>query len=168
MKMKIIGSLAVGILIGILIGVLAHHIWIERTSTSRHWCAVKTYLAYIRDPSHAKRDPQSGLSYVNAPSDAPEPHLAALVAAGELQYLDIVLPTVPSTDRAAVQHWMTFCEQHPDDIVYSCGNPSSVFPTKGQQPLHLNIWFPESSQPIVQQLISELQQMGTKEKPTAH
>ena len=169
--MKIISSLAVGILIGVLIGVvigvLTHQIWIERTSTSRHWAAVKDYVAYIRDRSHAKRDPQSGLSYVeNAPSDDPEPHLAALVAAGEIQHLDIILPTVPETNRAAELHWMTFCERHPEDIVYAYGNPSVVaFPAKGQQPLHLNIWFPESSQPVVQQLISELQEMGTTQKP---
>jgi len=167
--MKIISSLAVGILIGVLIGVvigvLTHHIWIERTSTSRHWAAVKDYVAYIRDSSHAQRDSQSGLSYVTAPSDDPEPHLAALVAAGEIQHLDIVLPTVPETNRAAVLHWMTFCEQHPEDIVYTYGNTSLVaFPTKGQQPLHFNIWFPESSQPVVQQLISELQDMGTRQK----
>ena len=163
MKTKIIVSLAAGI----LIGVLGHWIWQARTATARHWRAVEAYVAFMRNPSNTTLDPQSGLSGINPPVDNPEFHLAALVDAGQLQHLDIVLPMVASTNRAAYRHWQEFCERHPKDIVYSDGNPKWVaFPTNGQQPLHLNIWFPKSSQTLVQQLISELQEMGTNEEPT--
>lgn len=163
MKTKIIISLVAGI----LIGVLAHHAWLDRTSTARHWRAVKAYVAYMRDPSNATLDPQSRLPYMDPPLDDPEPHLAALVEADELRHLDIVLPTVPYSNRSATLHWMAFCERHPDDIVYAYGNPSSVaFPTKGEQPIHLNIWFRKSAEAVVQQLIRELEEMGTQEKPT--
>lgn len=162
MKMKIILSVVAGIATGILL----HRTWQARTSTAHHWRAVESYVAYMRDSSDAKPDPQTGLSYMTPPMDDPEPHLAALVAEGELQHLDIVLPTVPYTNRAATRHWMAFCERHPEDIVYAYGNPSAVaFPTKGNQPTHLNIWFPELSESVVQQLISELEAMGTVEEP---
>jgi hypothetical protein len=165
MKTKIIISLAAGI----LIGVLGHKLWQTRTATAGHWRAVKAYVAFMRDPSHAKPDPQPELGYMNPPVDNPEPHLAALVQARQLQHLDIVLPTVPSTNRAAHRHWQEFCERHPQDILYSDANPRWVaFPAKGQQPLHLNIWFPETSQAVVQQLIAELQEIGTKAEPTTH
>jgi hypothetical protein len=62
---------------------------------------------------------------------------------------------------------MRFCERHQEDIVYASGNPSYVaFPTKGEQPLHLNIWFRETAEPVVQQLISELEDLGAGEEPT--
>jgi len=163
MKAKII----ISFLLGGLIGVLAYRIWIGMTSTTAHWRAIESYNAYIHNPSNAKPDPHTGLSYVDPPADDIEPHLAALVAAGELQHLDIVLPTVPYTNRAATRHWMSFCERHSKDIVYALGNPSyTAFPTKGQQPLHLNIWFREASEPVVQQLISELEDMGSGEEST--
>ncbi len=90
MKTKIIISLVVGI----AIGVIAHWAWQDRTATARHWRAVEAYVAYMSDSSNAKPDQQTGLSYTTPPMDDPEPHLAALVAAGELQHLDLVLPTV--------------------------------------------------------------------------
>lgn len=162
--MKIIISLVVGI----AIGVIAHRTWQAQTATARHWRAVRSYVAYMRDPSNAKPDPQTGLSYVTPPMGDPAPHLAALVAADELQHLDIVLPTVLYTNRAATRHWMAFCERHTEDIVYASGNPRWVaFPVKGEQPIHLNIWYPEASQSVVQQLISELEAMGRAGEPTS-
>ena len=153
--------ITIALVVGILLGVFAYRVWHTRTATARHWRAVEEHVAYMRDPSNANADPQSGLSYVDPPMDEPEPHLAALVAAGELQHLDIVLPTVAYSNVAATRHWISFCGSHPDDIVYAFGNPSSVaFPTKGEQCQHLNIWFRERSQSVVQQLISELEAMG--------
>jgi hypothetical protein len=164
MKTKII----IALIVGIAIGVFAQRAWQSRTAVARHWRAVESYVAYMRDPSNAKPDPQTGLSYMTPPMADPEPHLAALVAAGELRHLDIVLPTVAYTNRAATRHWMAFCERHPKDIVYAYGNPSVVaFPTEGSEPIHLNIWYPESSESVVQQLISELEAMGTREEPTS-
>ena len=162
MKTKIMISLA----IGSLIGILGHKLWQTQTATTGHWRAVKAYVAFMRDPSTSEPAPQSGLSYMRPPLDNPEPHLAALVQARQLQHLDIVLPTVSSTNRAALRHWQEFCERHPQDILYADGNPKWVaFPTKGQQPLHLNIWFPETSQAVIQQLIAELQEIGTNAEP---
>lgn len=168
MKSKII----ITFFLGGLTGGLAYHTWLsvsssDATSTKAHWRAIETYNAYIRDPSNAKSDPQTGLSMVE-PVDDIEPHLAALVAAGELRHLDIVLPTVSNTNRAAKRHWMRFCDRHhPEGIVHASGNPSYVaFPTKGKQPLHLNIWYRKTSESVVQQLISELEDLGSGEEPT--
>ena len=162
--MKQILKLTLALLVGVGIGALAYRTWDIRTSTASHWRAVREYREFVLNPKNANPDPQSGLSYVRSPEDEPEPHLAALVAAGELEYLNIVLPTVPYSNRKATQHWMTFCERHLDDIVWSYGNPSYVaFPTKGEQPLHLQIWFPEESTPLIRQLISELENIETRD-----
>ena len=167
MKTKVI----ISFLVGGLTSVLAYHTWLSMTSpsgtsTTDHWRAIESYNAYIRNPSNAKTDQQTGLSHVAIVDDI-EPHLAALVAAGELSHLDIVLPTVSSKNYAATRHWMSFCERHPKDIVHVTGDPRyTAFPTKEEQPLHLNIWFRDTSEPVVQQLISELEEMGSKEEST--
>ena len=160
-------AVIISLVVGVLMGVLAYHTWLAKTATARHWRAVKSYLAYVTDPSNYKLDSQTGFSWADPPKDDIEPHLAALVAAGELQHLDILLPTVPYPNRAAMRYFMEFCKSHPEDIVYYTGNSGyGPFPVKGQQPIHLNIWFPKTSEPVVQQLISELEEMGTGEAST--
>ncbi|MGB2997217.1 MAG: hypothetical protein WBC59_01090 [Phycisphaerae bacterium] len=161
MKTKLLICLAVGFLLGF--GV--RHLWPNRSDTAGHWRTVREYKAYITDPSNYTPDPQTGFSVTEPPND-PMPSLAALVAAGELNHVDLVLPTVPYSNRDATRHWMQFCQNH-DDIVDAYGNPSYVaFPIEGAQPLHLNIWFKDSAESAIQQLIKELEQMGPREEPT--
>jgi len=159
MKTKII----IALVTGILSGVFAYHTW--EVSSARHWRALKAYIAYIHDAPNVTPGPRSWLSFMNQSMDEPEPHLAALVQAGQLEHLDIVLPM----NRASSLHWIAFCERHPQDIIYAYAreNPSWVkFPAKGSQLLHINFWFPEASLPLVQQLISELKDIGTRDEPT--
>lgn len=98
------------------------------------------------------------------PPGSIEPSLAALVDAGELQYVDIVLPTVPYSNRAATLHWMAFCERHKEDIVWTYGIPStSAFRITGEQPLHLQFWYPEKSTALIQQLIDEIENLEKRD-----
>ncbi len=158
MKTKII----ISFVLGGIIGALASHFLLGRTGPDYHWRAVYSYNAFLRDPANAEHDPQSGLSYVSPPT-AIEPHLAALVAAGELRYIDIVLPTVPYANKSAVRHWMQYCEEHyPGSIVYAEGNHTYVaFAPKGEQPLQIKIWYKNGSEAVIKQLISELEEFGS-------
>ncbi len=161
--MKQTPKLTFALLIGVVIGALAYRTWDAHTAIVRHWRTVHEYREFIFNTENYHPDPNTGFSVATPPKDL-EPSLAALVAAGELRYLDIVLPTVPYSNRDATRHWMAFCERHNEDIVWAYGNPISVaFPTKGEQPLHLQLWFPEESIPVIQQLISELESLETKE-----
>ncbi|MDA3798202.1 MAG: hypothetical protein PF692_03880 [Kiritimatiellae bacterium] len=162
MKLKLTIALAVGIAIGILVQTMLP----AEPSIADHWQAVREYIAYMRDPSNYKQDTSTGFSFADDPFSV-EPHLLALELAGELNHLDIVLPTVPNT-RESTKLWMAFCESHPDAIVYALGNPSWVaFKPKGIPPIHLNLWFTDDNEPIIQQLIAELEAMGTKESQQA-
>jgi len=162
MKTRIIIALVVGISIGFGIRSLAP----IKPTMADHWRIVREYREHVLNPENYTPDPQTGLSATEPPQDL-DLSLAALVSAGELRHLDVVLPTVPYSNRDATRHFMAFCERHKNEIVWAYGNPSSVaFPTKGEQPIHLQLWFPESSIPVVQQLISELEEMESKKEPT--
>ena len=161
MKQKL--TIILAVFLGFAIGFGVRSLRPRESTVADHWRIVREYREYILDPKNHNPDPQTGLSATTPPQDL-KPSLAALVSAGELRHLDVVLPTVPYSNRDATRYWMEFCERHQKEIMWAYGNPSSVaFPTKGEQPLHLQLWFTEESIPLVQQLISELENMGTKE-----
>ena len=152
-------KIAIGIVLGFVLGFAAHFAFFGQSSTKHHWRIVERYNAYVRNPANYKPDASTGLSVTSTPAD-PTPSLAALVAAGELNHLDLVFPSVPK-NREAAQHWMRFCETH-KEIVFATGNPSytafTAFTPAGTQPLHLNIWFRETDQAVVQTLVRELEE----------
>jgi len=161
MKLKLIVALAVGIAIGFLVQELFPSV----PNIADHWRAVREHTAYMRDPSNYEPDASTGFSVADEPFSV-EPHLLALELAGEITHLDIVLPTVPRS-RESTKHWMAFCERHPEAIVFATGNPSWVaFKPKGIPPTHLNLWFTYAHEPIIQQLIQELEEMNKGEEPT--
>jgi hypothetical protein len=149
-------KIAISFVIGLVLGFAVHFIFFGQQTTAHHWRVVERYNAFVRDPSKYEPDPGTGLSVTSPPGD-PAPSLAALVAAGDLIHVDLVLPTVPKS-REAEKHWMKFCESH-KEIVYITGNPSyTAFTPAGTQPLHLNIWFRDSDQGVVQAMIRELEE----------
>ncbi|MCF7676487.1 MAG: hypothetical protein K9N23_17675 [Akkermansiaceae bacterium] len=148
-------KIALGLVFGFALGLLTYFVLFGRTTTKHHWKIVEKYIAYGTDSANYKPDAATGLSVATPPVD-PAPSLAALVAAGELNYVDLVLPTAPHS-REATQYWMKFSQTH-KEIVYMTGNPSfTAFPLAGTQPLHLNIWFRASDAPVVQTLVRELE-----------
>ncbi len=111
----------------------------------------------MHSAANYKRDSATGLSVSSPPVD-PEPSLAALVAAGELNHFDLVLPAVAKSGETA-RHWMAFCEAH-KEIVYATGNPSyPEFKPSGTEPLHLNLWFRDADKGVVQALLRELEEL---------
>jgi hypothetical protein len=163
-------KIAIGIVFSFALGFLAHLIlfghqrvkqeqqqWqlFGELSVKQQWQVVEQYNAYVHDPRNYTHDPATGLSTTFLPVD-PEPSLAALVAAGELSHLDLVLPNVPKT-REATHHWMKFCETH-KEIVYATGNPSYPSSHSGTEPLHLNLWFRDADRGVAETLIRELRQ----------
>jgi len=153
MKLKI----TIALLVGIVIGAFAYRTWDARTATARQWRAVREYAAYMRDPTNYKPI-GDGHTMASDPFD-PMPHLAALVSKGELIHDDIVLPSVPYPNRAVTKHWMTFCERHPEEIVFAYGECEPG-------PSHLKFWFTESGKPLIEQLIKELKEIGAGEEPS--
>ena len=149
-------KIAIGIVLGFVLGFAAHFAFFGQSTTKHHWHVIERHNAYVRNPANYKPDPATGLSVTSPPGD-PTPSLAALVAVGELSHVDLVLPTVPKS-REAGKHWMAFCEVH-KEIVYASGNPSyTAFAPAGTQPLHLNIWFRDADQGVVQTLVRELEE----------
>jgi hypothetical protein len=149
-------KIAIAILLGFVLGFAAHLAFFGTQSTKHHWRVVERCNACVRDSANYKPDAATGLSVTSWPGD-PAPSLAALVAAGELSHVDIVLPTVPRSGETG-QHWMRFCESH-KEIVWATGNPSyTEFTPAGTQPLHLNVWFRDADKGVVQTLIRELEE----------
>jgi len=153
-------KLTIGIVLGFVLGVLTHFVFFGHPTTRQHWRVIESYNAYVSNPANYKPDATTGLSVASPPGD-PTPSLAALVAAGELRHVDLVFPTVPQS-RDAGRHWMTFCQRH-KEIVFISGNPSySALTPTNTQPLHLNIWFRDADQGVVQTLIRELEERYAK------
>lgn len=123
-----------------------------------HWAALRAaldYDAYREDP--VVDFPDAGIGLFRVPD--PLPHLAALVAAAELEHVDLVLPTVPHPSKASV-YWMEWFDRQGDDIVYMTGNRTySAFKPKGEQPLRIAVWYRLSAEPKVQALIEELESL---------
>ena len=131
------------------------------SSIAEHWKVINDYRAYMEDPRNYEVDP-SGLVGVKDPCDI-GPSLAALAAAGELEYVDLVFPLVPHRQEAT-RYWMTFVNEH-REIVEASGNPEYVaYTTTGQQPLHLQLWFRKTAADDVQQLIKGLEAFTTVSK----
>jgi hypothetical protein len=148
-------KITIAIVLGFVLGFAAHFVLFGQPTTKHHWRVVERHNAFVRDPANYKPDATTGLSVTSPPGD-PAPSLAALVAAGELSHVDLVLPTVPKS-REAGRHWMTFCEKH-KEIVYATGNPTyTAFTPAGTQSLHLNFWFRDADKGVVQTLIRELE-----------
>jgi hypothetical protein len=148
--------IAIATILGFVLGFAAHFVFFAQPTTTHHWRVVERHNAYMRDPANYKPDEATGLSVATPPGD-PLPNLAALVAAGELSHVDLILPTVPKT-REAARHWLAFCNAH-KEIVYATGNPSyTAFTPAGTQPLHLNLWFRDADKAVVQSLIRELEE----------
>ena len=161
MKLKLTAVFVVGLALGFM----GRSLLPMEQTLAEHWRIVEEYRAFALDPSNYSPDPQTGFSVADPPND-PRPSLAALVAAGELNHVDIVLPTVPCKNREANRFWMQFLPEH-DGVIHALGNSTyAAFTTAGEQPLHLNIWFKDSAEPVVRELISKLEEMGRGEQTT--
>ena len=69
------------------------------------WDRVREYRRTAYDPASYREVPGTGLNVVKLPEIGPS--LAVLVAAGELEFADMVLPTVLHS-RASVKHWLAW------------------------------------------------------------
>jgi hypothetical protein len=157
--------ITLAIIAGCVLGFAAHWMLVSRFGVKHHWSVVEQWNAYVSDPAHYKPDPATGL-FVTTPPTGPEPSLAALVQAGELEHVDLVLPRVPCS-RETGRQWLNFAQNH-KEIVYITGNPSYTIQPGGDQPLHLNIWFRKASEPVIQALVRELEEAAGSGSPTTH
>jgi hypothetical protein len=101
-----------------------------------------------------------------AASDLPDigPSLAALVAAGELNHVDLVFPNVPY-GREVARYWMRACQQV-DGIVEAYGKEEYVgFKTSGVQPFHTNIWFTDDATEQVKEIIAGIESFANGGPP---
>jgi hypothetical protein len=145
-----------GIILGFAFGFLTHCLLSGQPSTKQHWKVVESYNAFVSNPSNYKPDAATGLSFTTPPA-GPESSLAALVAAGALTHADLVLPSVPYS-REAEQYFLKFAHNH-KEIVYFTGNPqNTALKPAGVQPLHLNIWYKDAGESVVQALLRELEE----------
>lgn len=158
-------KIALSVIISFALGFLAHSLIFHAPTTKDHWRALEECDAYVRNPTNWERDAGTGLGSVTVPI-AVEPHLAALVEAGELQHVDLVLPTVPKSPETTY-YWMNFCDVH-KEFVYATGNPYSLqFPYPDAQPLHLNLWFRPADVAVAQTLVRDLEALAQEKKGAA-
>ncbi len=133
-----------------------------KLSQKDHWQIIEHYRSYVEDPENYQHDPVTGLSYVENPPDI-GPSLAALVAKGELNHVDLVFPNVPYS-RDVTTYWMHKC-QHIHGIVEATANDEYVeFKTTGVQPFHMNIWFKDEAEEEVKELIAGIESFAEQEQ----
>jgi hypothetical protein len=126
----------------------------------RHSHRLEEYQDFMRDKENWERDTVG--TFVEPPFDI-DPSLAMLVSLGELEHVDLVLPTVPESAEVNTLV-MQYVEDH-DDILFMYGNPEyRDFPTSGQGPLHLNLWFRKTGSSDMKELITRLEsEFGSQE-----
>jgi len=128
------------------------------TPLAEHRQIVAKYLEFERSPDGWQRDPQTGLQYRQNPYHL-HPSLAALVDAGELRHLDVVLPKVLRS-KEVNELWLRFV-QSGRDVVYA--EEGGHWPPEASslgQPLHLNFWFRPEAKQSVDEFLRELSQIG--------
>src|SRR5260221_10291584 len=103
-------KITISVALGFVLGFLTDFVLFARPATKHHWKVVQSYNAFVTNPANYKPDAPTGLSVTTPPRD-PMPSLAALVAAGELSHVDLVLPSVPKSGEAG-RHWKTFAQAH--------------------------------------------------------
>jgi hypothetical protein len=124
-----------------------------------HWSVVRKANEHLRDRANYAKDVQTGLWKTEVPADF-DFSLAAQAAAGELEYVDLVLPMVPRAPETNA-NWMRFVDARPDTIVYATGNPEYVaYTASGESPLHLQLWLKSDVKSDVQMLISGLEELA--------
>ena len=149
-------GLAAGLVVGMVVKGSG-----STTGVETHWRVVREHLRLIKNPKNYKVDESLGLASVEIKTD-PIPSLYALASAGEIEHRDIVLPNVPA-NRESTGFWMKFCEER-EGIIYATGNASfGDLMIEGVRPVHLNIWFDESAEADVAELIDLLQKTGKDE-----
>ena len=149
-------KITIGLVLGFVLGFVAHLLFFDKSSTAYHWRVVERYNAYVRNPANYKHDPATGFSVTSPPGDL-APSLAALVSAGELSHVDLVLPNVPAS-REAQQHWVKFCESHREIVEATSNSSYAEFKPAGVQPLHFNLWFRDSDKAVALTLVRELEE----------
>jgi len=156
---RIFSYFAVGLL-GVLCGVA---IGLKLGQTD-HWGIIHEYHSWLEDP--ASYEPFGPLLVSREEPPEIGPSLAALVASGELNHIDLVFPNVPYA-RDVTRYWMRKCEEI-DGIVEATGNHEYVeFKTSGEQPLHINLWFTVDATEGVKELITGIESFARDGRPPA-
>jgi hypothetical protein len=143
-----------GVVLGLLIGL--------RMGQEDHWKAVREFRRLIEDPASYEPSELPGLAVLSDPPDI-GPNLAALVAAGELNHVDLVFPNVPCT-REVTRYWMQE-SQAIDGVVWAyTEDGDGRFETQGVQPFHMNLWFVDEAAGDVKDLIAGIGTFAEREQ----
>jgi len=155
--MRTLAIAAIAFLVGIVVCAVFDRVVLPMMTTTQprsiadHWRVVERYRALTRNPG----------SIVITPPAHHALSLAALVEAGELVHLDLVLPSVPK-NRESNRLWMQWAQKH-EDVFEATGNPPYAdYKPSGEQPLHLRLWFRPRASSDVQRLIQDLEDLETK------
>ncbi len=136
---------------------------IEERSVAHHWKRVREYNAYMWDRSNYKPVPGTDMAATTPPDDI-EPSLMMLEKAHEIEHADLVFPLIPEHSEAAI-HWMKFCSEHRDTIIYGIGRAQHPdYKPSGEHPLRLHMWFLKEAKPDIQQMMKEMEAIAAEEK----
>ncbi|MBT5020240.1 hypothetical protein OAF42_02270 [Planctomicrobium sp.] len=158
----IVFSLVAGFLIGAVVTDDPEYVPLEEQSVAYHWKRVREYREYINNPYNYRRESGSGLSSTTVPFDI-QPHLAFLDSKGELEHLDIVLPTVSKNCRPAMQYWMKFVNEHDEVIEASGGASNAEIQISGERVFQFHVWIDPDFRDEINNLIQELEEIAKKE-----
>lgn len=105
-----------GVLGGFLLGVsVAKRVPLgAEASVEWHWKRVNDYRAFMRDPQNLHSTAHAGINALTPPYDM-APSLMSLESVGEIDHVDLVLPSVPYTPEVTL-HCFRFIDAHQEDI----------------------------------------------------
>jgi hypothetical protein len=117
----------------------------SRVQANYHWSQVEYYRDFINEPSNSGLEPFDVI-----------PSLSSLVALNELSHVDLVFPCTELSDELIRHLNLFFRENH--HVVELRYNPTyQDFKVRGEQPLHLKLWFRPAAAVAVRGLMADIE-----------
>lgn len=129
------------------------------------WKRLAEMKEWQKDPEKRDRGSPTSSPYVPPVYDI-EPLLQQLAAEGELDHIDLVLPTVPARPKFA-RHWMEFVHAHSEIIEATANRTYTAYSPKGEQPMRFHLWIRKGNEALVQRLIRELEDLASAKSSPA-
>lgn len=117
----------------------------QRVQAKYYWSQVEYYRKFINEPN------SSGLE----PFDVVPP-LFSLVALNELSHVDLVFPCTELSDDL-VRYMNLFYRENPDVVELRYNPTYQDYRVRGEQPLHLKLWFRPAAAGAVRGLIADIE-----------
>lgn len=137
----------------------------EEKSIAYHWKKVREYREHMDNRDNFTSIPGSDMASTTPPFDI-LPHLAILDDLGEIEHLDVVLPSVSDDCRAAWKFFMksSSISYKSNKLIYGIGaaHPATLH-ASGQQPFRFHFWVKNDFVDEIIDMVQKVEEIAARE-----